>query len=80
MLITPNDLKYITTAPNNYLYKRVPYRTMDIFYECTLEFKTIVINAKDEIKELLWIERSKIDLNKIGFVSVRKVIRENFMN
>ena len=31
--ISTSELKYITTSPNNYLYKNVPYRTMDIFYE-----------------------------------------------
>jgi ADP-ribose pyrophosphatase YjhB (NUDIX family) len=78
--ITPNDLKYIGTAPNNYLFKRVPYRTLDIFYECKLESKTVMIKSKDEIKKLLWIERNKIEVNKIGFVSVRKVIGDNFIN
>ena len=29
--IQPQDLRYITTSPNNYLYKNVPYRTLDIF-------------------------------------------------
>ncbi len=72
--ITPIDLKYITTAPNNYLFKNVSYRTLDIFYECKLDFKTISINAKDEIKELIWVERNQIDLHKIGFISVKKII------
>ena len=76
--ITLNDLKYITTSPNNYLYKTVPYRTMDIFYECPLHSKTIAINAEDEIKELIWVERKEIDLNNIGFTSIRKVIGERY--
>ena len=76
--ITPNDLKYITTSPNNYLYKTVSYRTMDIFYECPLDSKTTAINAEDEIKELIWVERKEIDLNNIGFTSIRKVIGERY--
>ena len=77
--ISANNLKYITTAPNNYLYKNVPYRTMDIFYECNLEEDSISVNAKDEIEELIWIKRSEIDLDKIGFVSIRKVIGDNYL-
>ena len=77
--ISANNLKYITTAPNNYLYKNVPYRTMDIFYECKLEEDAISVNAKDEIEELIWIKRSEIDLDKIGFVSIRKVIGDNYL-
>lgn len=77
--ISANNLKYITTAPNNYLYKNVPYRTMDIFYECNLVEDAISVNAKDEIEELIWIKRSEIDLDKIGFVSIRKVIGDNYL-
>jgi len=76
--IATSDLKYITTSPNNYLYKNVPYRTMDIFYECELKSEVINIKAEDEIKELIWVKRSAIDLEKIGFVSIRKVIGERY--
>jgi ADP-ribose pyrophosphatase YjhB (NUDIX family) len=79
LTITSSDLTYITTAPNNYLYRNVPYRTMDIFYECQLKSDVISINAADEIKSLIWIKRSEIDLNKIGFVSIRKVIGEHYV-
>lgn len=77
--ITSNDLRYITTEPNNYVYKNVAYRTMDIFYECALGSDDVSITAQDEINELVWIKGSKIDLNKIGFVSIRKVIEERYV-
>lgn len=74
-----SDLKYITTSPNNYLYKNVPYRTMDIFYECELTSDIIKVEAEDEIQELIWVKRSEIDLEKIGFISIRKVIEEKYL-
>jgi NADH pyrophosphatase NudC (nudix superfamily) len=77
--ISTSDLKYISTSPNNYLYKNVPYRTMDIFYECELPSNVIKIEAEDEILELIWAKRSEIDLNQIGFVSIRKVIGEKYL-
>lgn len=77
--ISKHDLKYITTSPNNYLYKNVPYRTMDIFYECKLTSDVIKIAAADEIQELIWVKRSEIDLNQIGFISIRKVIGEKYL-
>ena len=77
--ISTNELKYITTSPNNYLYKNVPYRTMDIFYECPLKSDVMTINADDEIQELIWVKRSEIELNQIGFVSIRKVIGEKYL-
>ncbi|WP_445716837.1 NUDIX hydrolase [Flavobacterium sp.] len=77
--LQPSDLKYVTTSPNNYLYKNVPYRTMDIFYECALQSDLINVAAKDEIQELVWVKRSEINLEKIGFVSIRKVIEEKYL-
>lgn len=77
--LKPSDLKFITTSPNHYFYKNVPYRTMDIFFECELASNAINITAKDEIKELIWVKRSEIDVEKIGFVSIRKVIREHYV-
>lgn len=76
--ISQDDLQYVTTAPNDYLYKNVAYRTLDIFYECKLSSDTIAVNAKDEIRELVWLQRGEIDLDHIGFVSVKKVISEWF--
>lgn len=77
--IRPQDLKYVTTSPNNYLYKNVPYRTLDIFYECALPSEAVKIKAKDEIQELIWVQRSQIDLSKIGFISIRNVIEKYYL-
>lgn len=77
--IQPQDLRYITTSPNNYLYKNVPYRTLDIFYECALPSEVIKIKAEDEIQELIWVQRSQIDLTKIGFISIRNVIEKYYL-
>ena len=77
--ISLTQLRYVTTSPNNYLYKKVAYRTMDIFYECSLDSEEMEITAKDEIQDLIWIKRSEIDLNKIGFVSIKKVIEKHYI-
>ena len=78
--ILESNLKYITTSPNNYLYKNVPYRTMDIFYEYKLDNPNISIVAKDELKSLEWVKIKDIDLSKIGFISIRKVIKEFYID
>lgn len=76
--LSVKDLKYITTSPNNYLYRNVPYRTMDIFYEYEVNSDKINNTATDEIKDLIWIKDTEIELNKIGFISIRKAIAENY--
>ncbi|MDO4881338.1 MAG: NUDIX domain-containing protein [Capnocytophaga sp.] len=80
LVILPSQLEYITTSPNNYLYKNVPYRTMDIFYECKINTSNISIVAKDELKSLEWIKINEIDTEKIGFISVKKVIKEFYID
>ena len=77
--IESSDLNYITTSPNHYLYKNVAYRTLDIFYECRLTNDTVTINAKDEIQQLVWLKRDTIDLDAIGFISIRKVIQDYYL-
>ena len=52
---------------------------MDIFYECALTSDVIKVEAEDEIQELIWVKREEIDLNQIGFVSIRKVIGEKYL-
>ncbi|CEN42084.1 NUDIX hydrolase [Capnocytophaga cynodegmi] len=76
--IQPSQLRYVTTYPNNYLYKNVPYRTMDIFFECFLEDTQLKVNAEDEIQALKWISVNQINLDEIGFVSVRNVITNHY--
>jgi hydrolase, NUDIX family len=76
LIIKPEQLRFITTYPNNYLYKNVPYRTMDIFFECELKAEEVHIVAPDEIKELRWIALKDIREEEIGFISVRTVIKQ----
>lgn len=77
--INPSDLRYVTTSPNHYLYKNVAYRTLDIFYECRLNTDKVTVKAKDEIHELIWLKRSAINLESIGFESIRRVIKEQYL-
>ena len=58
------------------LDKTVPYKTLDIFYEYELENPEIGITATDEIATLQWCHPPSMDLNAIGFISIRKVIGE----
>lgn len=76
MTILPKQLRFLTTFPNNYLYKNVPYRTMDIFFECVLHDEQVNIVAPDEIKALQWFPLNEIPEEKIGFVSIRTVIQQ----
>ena len=75
-----SKLRYITTAANTYLYKSVPYKTLDLFFEYELATADIEIGAPEEIQALRWLDPKSMDLNAIGFISIRKVIEERYRN
>lgn len=52
---------------------------MDIFYEYEMDSNAIQIAAEDEIKDLIWVDSDEIQLDKIGFVSIRTVIAEKYI-
>lgn len=74
LVLQPEKIKYLVTAPNNYLYKKIPYRTMDLFFEYELDSETVQITAPDEIKNLIWVPQSEIAIDQIGFVSIQNVM------
>ncbi|ATA75700.1 MULTISPECIES: NUDIX hydrolase [Capnocytophaga] len=74
--VLPSQLKYIGTHPNDYLYKNVPYRTMDIFFECPLTNSQVSVAATDEIEALRWLSVHTINFDEIGFVSIRNMVRK----
>ena len=71
--VVPSQMRFLTTFPNNYLYKEVPYRTMDMFFLCELPTTQLSITAPDEIKSLEWFPIAEIPVDKIGFLSIRTV-------
>lgn len=77
--LTPSDLTYVASAQNRYLYRGVLYRTMDLFFECSLTDDRIGILAQDEIQSLLWVKRSAIVLDQIGFQSIRNVVAARYL-
>lgn len=80
IIIKPEQLSYLGSQPNNYPYQNVLYRTMDIFFECLLEDTQVTVSAPEEIENLIWVKISDIDLNKIGFVSIRNIIRTFYLD
>ena len=77
--LIPEKLTYITTSPNNYLYKNVPYKTLDIFFEYHVASNQISIVANEEIKDLVWVKQNEIKIDSIGFLSIKKVITEKYL-
>lgn len=74
--IDPKAFKYLGSLPNNYLYKAIPYKTADLIFTAELPKAFRLKLEESEIKDVRWIEKSKIDLDEIAFDSLRKAIGE----
>ena len=73
------NFKYLLSQPNNYEYKTIPYKTCDLIYEATFPIGTELVIEEDEIEAVKWIKINEINLNEIGFVSLRKAV-EYYIN
>lgn len=67
------DFNYFTSQPNNYEYKGIPYKTCDLAFVADFPDKEIILE-KEEIAEIKWISINDINLNDIGFDSLKRVV------
>jgi ADP-ribose pyrophosphatase YjhB (NUDIX family) len=65
---------YFTSLPNTYLYREIVYNTLDIVLTVTFD-EPPAVHAGDDLAELLWIERSEIDFDRIAFPSLGEAVR-----
>lgn len=70
--IKVKDLRYLTSAPNFYLYKNVTYPTIDMFFACGIDDPREIVANPDEVAGIEFFEPGRIPLDKIAFDSIRK--------
>src|SRR5690606_34878780 len=68
--------KYFKSQPNNYLYKGIPYKTEDLVFIAQFPDNAELSLEESEISEIKWIKKEKINLNEIGFDSLRKAVED----
>ncbi|MDM1073543.1 NUDIX domain-containing protein [Empedobacter brevis] len=64
---------YFLSQPNDYEYKEIPYKTCDLAFIADFPNEEIVLE-KEEIAEVKWISIHELNLDEIGFDSLRKVV------
>ena len=69
--VDASKLKYATSLPNVYVYKNIPYNTLDLFYEYEVDEKFDIQLEISEISETIWLKRNQINLEDIAFDSQR---------
>ncbi|MDO5664350.1 MAG: NUDIX domain-containing protein [Bacteroidia bacterium] len=67
--------KYLFSIPNIYVYSGFEVHTMDLFFQCNVsDFSEL--NAQDDVSELLFIAKDKLNPADFGLISVRKGIEK----
>lgn len=67
------SMTYFTTAPNKYEYENVLYPTLDIAFFCR-DCDLSQLETNDEIKDVLFIPVTKLDIEEFCFLSTRTII------
>lgn len=67
--------KYLFSIPNIYVYSDFEVHTMDLFFQCNVkDFSEL--SARDDVSELLFIAKNKLNPADFGLISVRKGIEK----
>ena len=69
-----SKLKYLTSQPNEYLYKGTLYNTIDMFFLYRDDDLQIENFDQVELKGFVWKPLSAIDIESIAFESQKKVL------
>ncbi len=72
--ISVTDPVYLTSAPNDYLYAGVLYKTTDIYYVCKTD-DISGIEARDDVADYLLIAPEDLDPQGLAFQSSRAAFR-----
>ena len=72
------QLKYLASLPNTYVYKKILYNTIDLFYEYEMSEKVGFELELSEISETIWIKKDQINLEDIAFDS-QKLFFETYI-
>lgn len=73
---TQDCFTYLTSFPNQYKFKGNLYFTEDMIFTAKLPEHAEILLEKEEIKAIRWISKEEINLDEIGFESLRNGIKK----
>ena len=68
--ISVSNPAYLTSAPNDYLYAGILYKTTDLYYVCNVD-DISGIEARDDVADYLLIAPEDLDPQRLAFQSGR---------
>lgn len=69
------NLNFFTTDQNTYFFKGITYRTCDVCYITEITNTNFTIDP-NEIQGLKWLKPNEVNLEDIGFDSLRRVVKK----
>ena len=68
------SIAYLTSQPNQYLYREVTYPVLDLFFVCRpVANETSLLRT--EVESVCWLDPDKVDLREIAFDSMKEALR-----
>lgn len=71
------ESKYLTSVPNIYLYKGLTYRTIDLFFECTVESLDEII-PNDDVADYRFMPLTAELPDLVGLISIKNLISQYY--
>ena len=68
------SIAYLTSQPNQYLYREVTYPVLDLFFVCR-PVATETSLMRTEVESVCWLAPDEIDLREIAFDSMKEALR-----
>lgn len=69
------QIKYLFSLPNSYHYRDMVYATLDLIFSCRIT-EPPRMQAADDLEQLLWIDRDRIEFKHIAFSSLRQAVQQ----
>jgi 8-oxo-dGTP pyrophosphatase MutT (NUDIX family) len=71
-----DNMQYLFSYPNRYLYKDVLYSTLDSFFEIHLDTKPVFVLQQEEVSRYIWLDMSSANAQKLAFASGQHAFAE----
>jgi 8-oxo-dGTP pyrophosphatase MutT (NUDIX family) len=69
--------RFVMSSPNVYPYGGFTYQTLDLVFECSVRDLNNIRPA-DDVSGYIFIDPSKIEIEKVGLQSVKRIISDYF--
>ncbi len=78
--INKEDLVLKATEANDYFFRNIQYRTLDIVFETEIAANQTLRLEESEIQEVYWLSKEEIKMDDLGFKSMKKVVQKLILN